>query len=390
MVICFLCYSHLGAVDVSSEASLPNVLGDEGAGIVESVGAHVACLRPGELVLLALGSSCHLYHRSILRRLSPCGALPCFGLVDPACKLFRLEGASFGPVGPVTYLRCRRPEPAAMLAKKDVATVIGFPRTAGIGAKLNATKLLPGDSLVGIGVGGGGLNAIQGGVVAGTHEVAVIDIDASSIAYVTGLDATHVVDLTHTDPTARLTEVGLDGVDAVMVASGSAAAIEAGCEFAATTGVCVRVGADATVKLVTSLIVDCSRRPVGTRFGVSDPGRTSPTLFEFPSPSLLLRLDELGRQHTVLGQTSRVCHSPAARRPARGLIATGTERAPYAARAEPAAGLLTSGALSRSRARPNSPCPARGSRPNHHGSGLGVTSYHHRPSQRHVARRGQR
>ena len=163
-----VCHSDLSVIDGTIPFPAPAVLGHEGAGIVEAVGDAVRSVKPGDHVVIAT--------------LASCGACRACGTGHPTwCKsslgnistpfTFKGEPASNFAAASVFSEVTIVSEVQAVRIPKDIplssACLIGCGVLTGVGAVLNRAKVRPGDTAAVFGVGGVGLNVIQGLRIAG-------------------------------------------------------------------------------------------------------------------------------------------------------------------------------------------------------------------------------
>ena len=88
----------------------------------------------------------------------------------------------------------------------DAAALIGCGVTTGFGAAVNTAKVAPGSTVAVFGVGGVGLAAVQGSLVAGARMIIAVDMVESKLAKARELGATHVVDASSGDPVQKIRE----------------------------------------------------------------------------------------------------------------------------------------------------------------------------------------
>src|SRR5438874_11789196 len=172
-----LCHSDVSVIDGTIPFPPPVVLGHEGAGVVEEVGAAVTTLEPGDHVVLST--------------LSNCGMCPacesghptmCAKSIGKLTKPFTVNGEkafSFANVSAFVE-RTVVLERQAVKIPDDVplesAALVGCAVMTGVGAVLNRAKVSYGQSVAVFGMGGIGLNVIQASVLAGATEVVAIDM----------------------------------------------------------------------------------------------------------------------------------------------------------------------------------------------------------------------
>ncbi|MFF4231034.1 alcohol dehydrogenase catalytic domain-containing protein [Streptomyces sp. NPDC001820] len=171
-----LCHSDLSVIDGTIPFPAPVVLGHEGAGVVEAVGAGVGHVVPGDHVSLST--------------LANCGACADCDRGRPTMcrKAIGRPGRPFSRGGEPVFQFASNSAFAERTIVKAVqavkipadlpltsAALIGCGVLTGVGAVLNRAKVDRGDTVVVIGTGGIGLNVIQGARIAGAAAIVAVD-----------------------------------------------------------------------------------------------------------------------------------------------------------------------------------------------------------------------
>jgi len=185
-----VCHSDLAALDGDNRlGSFPIVLGHEGAGIVETVGSAVVSLAPGDHVVLAPVPQCGRCTECLSGRSNLCldmykgftGAGSPFSHGGSPVGRFMHAGAftQHTVVLESTVAKVREDAPLdrACLAACSVAT--------GVGAAIAAAGVKPGSTVAVFGMGGIGLNAVQGARLAGAIRIIAVDTNSAkgAVAY---------------------------------------------------------------------------------------------------------------------------------------------------------------------------------------------------------------
>ncbi|MFC9926368.1 S-(hydroxymethyl)mycothiol dehydrogenase [Streptomyces sp. NPDC127190] len=219
---CGVCHTDLHYREGGISDDFPFLLGHEAAGVVESVGAGVTDVVPGDFVILnwrAVCGSC----RACLR------GRPwyCFSTHNARQKMTLADGTELSPalgIGAfaektlVAAGQCTKVDPAASPA---AAGLLGCGVMAGLGAALNTGGVGRGDSVAVIGCGGVGAAAIAGARLAGAARIVAVDIDDRKLATARTLGATHTVNSRETDAVEAVRELtGGFGADVVIEAVG--------------------------------------------------------------------------------------------------------------------------------------------------------------------------
>jgi aryl-alcohol dehydrogenase len=181
---------------------LPIVLGHEGAGVVESVGAGVRGLQPGDHVVLS-GASCGLCPSCRAARPTYCrdamklsfGGMRADGSSPLSQDGIRIAAPFFAQSAFATYVNT--PQSTAVKVPADVPLQLLGPLGCGLitgaGAMLEALKVAPGQSVVIFGVGSVGLAAVMAAGIAGASSIVAVDVSAERLRLAQELGATDVV-----------------------------------------------------------------------------------------------------------------------------------------------------------------------------------------------------
>ncbi len=184
------------------EGAFPAILGHEGGGIVEEVGAGVTSVKPGDHVIPLYTPECREceFCRSGLTNL--CQAIRVTqgqGLMPDGSSRFSSGGktvlhymgtSTFSEYTVLPEIALAKVNPAAPL---DKICLLGCGITTGIGAVLNTAKVRAGSTVAVFGLGGIGLSVIQGAVMAGAERIIGIDINPAKFEMAGQLGATDLV-----------------------------------------------------------------------------------------------------------------------------------------------------------------------------------------------------
>lgn len=328
MVASGVCHSCLHAADGShTGVPTPIVLGDEGSGVVDAVGPGVDQLQPGDHVIVSWAPSCGRCRHCGVGRPGLCAKRPPVGFIDDGTTRFHLDSAPLHHYGPATnapyiVIRASAAIPIDRQIPLDVAALVGCAVTTGVGAVLNTAQVRPGETVAVVGVGGVGLNAVQGAAIAGANPIVALDVLASKLEYARQFGATDVIDLSAGSVEEEMRQLGIEEVHTVIVAAGAVAAIEVGWQMLGPRGTCVVVGAPPTgsvLQLDPSTLVGGERRLVGSRLGSSNPVVEFPRLLELFRAGKL-DLNGLVTKRYALAEVNEAYADLAAGRLARGLI----------------------------------------------------------------------
>src|ERR1700758_3727468 len=214
-----LCHTDLTIAKHGLGYQLPTVLGHEVAGVVTAVGPDVTQVRLGDHVIGCLLQSCGMCTKCRMGRPYQCtdphstersggGRLTRAG--EPLSQIFGLGGFAEQALiheNQLVSIPKSVPFPQAALIGCGVLT--------GAGAVLNTANVGTGETVVVIGAGGVGLNAVSGAAIAAAGKIIVIDIDDQKLGKSRRFGATHTVNSGATDPVAAVREITGIGADHV-------------------------------------------------------------------------------------------------------------------------------------------------------------------------------
>ena len=184
------------------EGLFPAILGHEGAGIVVDVGPGVRSLKKGDHVIPLYTPECRECSYCTSGKTNLCQAIRATqgkGLMPDGTSRFSLGGkpihhymgtstfASFTVLPEIALAKIREDAPF------EKVCYIGCGVTTGIGAVINTAKVRPGDNVVVFGLGGIGLNVIQGAKLAGADIIVGVDINPARKALAEKFGMTHFV-----------------------------------------------------------------------------------------------------------------------------------------------------------------------------------------------------
>ncbi|HEY8566493.1 MAG TPA: S-(hydroxymethyl)glutathione dehydrogenase/class III alcohol dehydrogenase [Beijerinckiaceae bacterium] len=194
---------------LDSEGKFPAILGHEGAGIVREVGAGVTSVKVGDHVIPLYTPECRSCKTCLSQRSNLCTAIRSTqgqGVMPDGTSRFRCEatGARPGANTVFHYMGCSTfanftvlPEIALAKVREDAPfdkiCYIGCGVTTGIGAVIYTAKVWPGANVVVFGLGGIGLNVIQGARMVGADKIIGVDLNPAKAEMAKRFGMTHFV-----------------------------------------------------------------------------------------------------------------------------------------------------------------------------------------------------
>jgi len=184
------------------EGLFPAILGHEGAGVVLEVGAGVTTVKPGDHVIPLYTPECRQCKSCLSRRTNLCTAIRATqgqGLMPDGSSRFSIGGERIHH-----YMGCSTfanhtvlPEIAVAKVREDAPfdkiCYIGCGVTTGVGAVIWTAKVWPGANVAVFGLGGIGLNVIQGARMAGADKIIGVDLNPAREAMARKFGMTHFV-----------------------------------------------------------------------------------------------------------------------------------------------------------------------------------------------------
>ncbi|WP_116210346.1 S-(hydroxymethyl)mycothiol dehydrogenase [Streptomyces olivoreticuli] len=219
---CGVCHTDLHYREGGINDEFPFLLGHEAAGVVESVGAGVTEVAPGDFVILNWRAVCGQCRACLRGR-----PWYCFNTHNAKQRMTLTDGTELSPalgIGAfaektlVAAGQCTKVDPAASPA---AAGLLGCGVMAGLGAAINTGAVGRGDTVAVIGCGGVGGAAIAGARLAGASKIIAVDIADAKLETAKALGATHTVNSRSVDGVEAIRSLtGGFGADVVIDAVG--------------------------------------------------------------------------------------------------------------------------------------------------------------------------
>jgi aryl-alcohol dehydrogenase len=285
-----ICHTDLAIIEQIMPLPLPHVLGHEGAGVVEAVGAEVSGFVPGDHVVLTFNTCgecapcaddhpayCANYPVLNFRGARPDGVPTLHDSNGVA-----LGSAFFGQSSFATYalssarntIKVRKDAPLALLGP------LGCGFSTGAGTVLNVLKPGPATTIAVFGTGAVGMAALMAAKVLGAGRIVAVDRVASRLELARELGATDTIDTAQQDLSDALQALG--GVDQAVDTSGVPALIAAAVAGLKERGTCVLLGASSQSEVTLNILPLISGRVVrGVVNGDCDPAVLIPQLVDW-------------------------------------------------------------------------------------------------------------
>jgi S-(hydroxymethyl)glutathione dehydrogenase / alcohol dehydrogenase len=187
---------------LDSEGKFPAILGHEGAGVVREIGSGVISVKVGDHVIPLYTPECRGCKTCLSQRSNLCTAIRATqgqGLMPDNTSRFSHQGKDvFHYMGCSTFSNFTvLPEIAVAKVREDAPfdkiCYIGCGVTTGIGAVIYTAKVRPGSNVAVFGLGGIGLNVIQGARMVGADKIIGVDLNPSKIEMAKKFGMTHFI-----------------------------------------------------------------------------------------------------------------------------------------------------------------------------------------------------
>jgi S-(hydroxymethyl)mycothiol dehydrogenase len=194
VLACGVCHTDLHYREGGINDDFPFLLGHEAAGTVESVGAGVTNVAPGDYVVLAWRAPCGRCRSC--RRGRP---WYCFDSANATQPMTLADGTTLSPALGIgafaekTLVAATQAVRVDRAARPEAAGLIGCGIMAGFGAAVNTGKVGRGDTVAVLGCGGVGDAAIAASALAGARTIIAVDLDDRKLEWAKGFGATHTV-----------------------------------------------------------------------------------------------------------------------------------------------------------------------------------------------------
>jgi S-(hydroxymethyl)glutathione dehydrogenase/alcohol dehydrogenase len=279
-----VCHSDLSALRGQYPLPLPMVIGHEGAGVVTEVGADVSTFRPGDKVIGSFVAACGTCWQCVRDRSNLCERFP--GIAG--IRRVSIDGAaSMVMAGLGTMAEQMTAHQASLVGVQtdlpfEELSLIGCGVTTGLGSALWTTGVTPGSTAAVWGLGGVGLSALQGCVIAGAARVIAVDTEPAKLDLARKLGATDLIDASSTDAVKAVRELTDGrGADFTFEVVGDIGPMRQAYDAACRGGSVTFVGAmstDKVLELPANDLHSSNKRLLGSLYGSAQVRRHIPQI----------------------------------------------------------------------------------------------------------------
>lgn len=320
-----VCHTDLAMRDQVFPVPQPIVLGHEGAGIVEEVGAHVPGLQPGDRVVLSYRAcgqcpSCTAHAPSYCYRFFPLnfGGTRADGSTALRCDGSPVHSHFFGQSAFASHVLTHYSNVVKVADDADLAVLapFGCGIQTGAGAVMNALKVPPGSSLAVFGTGSVGLSAIMAAAAIGVTTIIAIDRNAARLALAQSLGATHAVNAAETDAVAAIRAISGGGIAYAIDTTAIIAVLSQALAALAPRGTLGIIGASRPDEVLPVPVIDLltsGKHVRGIVEGDAEPAVFLPTLMalhaqgRFPAEKMMRFYDFADINQAVHDSENGVC-----------------------------------------------------------------------------------
>jgi Zn-dependent alcohol dehydrogenase len=282
-----ICHTDIVFRDGAMPIPMPIVLGHEGSGVVEAVGAKVSHVQPGDHVVLSMNSCGHCPNCE-KKQPAYCFSMPQHNLIgtrpDGSSALSQKGEPLYGAVfyqSSFSTLAIAHVNNTVKVDKDlplEILGPLGCGIQTGAGTAINSLKVQPGDSLAIFGGGAVGLSAMLGALAVGAGPVIVIEPNVERAKLAIELGAAHTINPKETqDVLAKLRELSGGGVTHAIDTTGIPAVMAVAVEAVLPNGMLALLGVPPAEATVPANMMSMLIRGVGVKYYVE--GDSNPKEF---------------------------------------------------------------------------------------------------------------
>ncbi|MEO1537189.1 MAG: Zn-dependent alcohol dehydrogenase [Pseudomonadota bacterium] len=270
LAACAICHSDITYATGAWGGALPAVYGHEAAGQISAVGSGVSGFTIGDRVLVTLIRACGTCPTCATARPSICMSAPESAPLTTMAGEPVFQAMQCGAFAERVVVHHSQLATVPEAIPLDVASLLSCGVITGVGAVINAGKVVPGEDVVIIGAGGVGLNAIQGAKLAGARRIVAVDLTAEKLDDARAFGATDGVLATDPKPWHAMRDQIGRLADAVFVTVGATAIYDNAPRYLAPGGRLVMVGLPPSgheAKYAPDIIASLGQSLIGTKMG---------------------------------------------------------------------------------------------------------------------------
>ena len=331
LAACGVCHSDLSATNGTIAFPLPLVLGHEGAGVVVEVGEGVAELNAGDHVVSSFVSMCGRCRYCVIGRPELCdqAAKALYTLPDGSVRTRDAAGQPlnvFSACGVMAEYATLHVDNVVKIRDDmplDRAALVSCGVMTGVGAVFNTARVAPGALVAVFGVGGVGLNVVQGCAIAGAGTIVAIDTQDNKLEMARSFGATHVLNAKSEENLVKsLKKLTGGGPDYAFECIGLGSVVADAYRSLRKGGTVVVIGVargEDTTSVRTASLTFEEKTLTGSYFGAGRPRVDFPKLIDMYRTGTL-KLDELITRTYRIDQAPQAFDDLVAGRNARGVI----------------------------------------------------------------------
>jgi NDMA-dependent alcohol dehydrogenase len=334
MVASGMCHSddHVSTGDIPLEV-YPLIGGHEGAGVIEAVGPNTVGFEVGDHVVMSFLPSCGKcrWCSSGMQNLCDLGATLLAGTRQDGSYRARVDGKPAGQMCGISTFTERTVVSVDSVVKVgkdlplDKACLVGCGVGTGWGSAVNSAEVYPGQTVIIMGIGGIGINAVQGAAHAGATNVIAVDPVAFKREVAESVGATHSFATMEEATEFAQSVTNGQGADSAIVTTGVLEAEHVQQAFTSIrkAGTVVVTGLGSAVESRVDVpafeLTLFQKRIQGSLFGASNPQKDIPWMLQLYSDGKL-KLDELVTKTYTLDEINQGYEDMHAGKNIRGVI----------------------------------------------------------------------